>query len=144
MRIAFSRKLLGITIAVLWVVALGSAAGAIDSKHRARELFVTLERLNGQRDNLEVEWGQLQLEQSVAFVLCDVEERSSVEAAELVGAPEATLRSRLFHARNMRRVSLEQDVFRLTTRTCSSAPPRPCATRTTGSAKAPASRAPVS
>ncbi len=67
MRIAsrlMSRKLLPITVAVLWVFALGSAAGAIYSKHRARELFVTLERLNNQRDNLEVEWGQLQLEQS--------------------------------------------------------------------------------
>jgi cell division protein FtsL len=48
----------------LWVAALGSAAGAIYSKHRARELFVTLERLNNNRDTLEVEWGQLQLEQS--------------------------------------------------------------------------------
>jgi cell division protein FtsL len=62
--VTMSRKLLGITLAVLWVVALGSAAGAIYSKHRARELFVALERLNNQRDNLEVEWGQLQLEQS--------------------------------------------------------------------------------
>ena len=58
------RKFLPIMVAVLWVIALGSAAGAIYSKHRARELFVTLERLNNQRDNLEVEWGQLQLEQS--------------------------------------------------------------------------------
>ena len=64
MRIVNSRKLLGMVVTVLWVVALGSAAGAIYSKHRARELFVTLERLNNQRDNLEVEWGQLQLEQS--------------------------------------------------------------------------------
>jgi cell division protein FtsL len=62
--VAVSRKLLTITTVVLWVIALGSAAGAIYSKHRARELFVTLERLNNQRDNLEVEWGQLQLEQS--------------------------------------------------------------------------------
>jgi len=59
-----SPKILAISLAVLWVVALGSAAGAIYSKHRARELFVTLERLNNQRDTLEVEWGQLQLEQS--------------------------------------------------------------------------------
>jgi len=59
-----SRKLLSIAIVALWVAALGSAAGAIYSKHRARELFVQLERLNNQRDNLEVEWGQLQLEQS--------------------------------------------------------------------------------
>ena len=61
---AASRKLLTMTTIALWVIALGSAAGAIYSKHRARELFVTLERLNNQRDNLEVEWGQLQLEQS--------------------------------------------------------------------------------
>ena len=59
-----SPKILVVTLAVLWMVALGSAAGAIYSKHRARELFVTLERLNRERDTLEVEWGQLQLEQS--------------------------------------------------------------------------------
>jgi cell division protein FtsL len=61
---AVSPKILILTLAVLWMVALGSAAGAIYSKHRARELFVTLERLNRERDTLEVEWGQLQLEQS--------------------------------------------------------------------------------
>jgi cell division protein FtsL len=49
---------------LLWLAALGSAAGAIYTKHRARELFVELERLNHKRDNLEIEWGQLQLEQS--------------------------------------------------------------------------------
>jgi cell division protein FtsL len=59
-----SRKLLVIAVPVLWLAALGSAAGAIYSKHRARELFVELERLNGRRDNLQIEWGQLQLEQS--------------------------------------------------------------------------------
>ena len=62
--ITVRRKLLPVMVAVLWVIALGSAAGAVYSKHRARELFVQLERLNNQRDNLEVEWGQLQLEQS--------------------------------------------------------------------------------
>jgi len=59
-----SSKLLTIGLVGLWMLALGSAAGAIYSKHRARELFIALERLNNQRDNLEVEWGQLQLEQS--------------------------------------------------------------------------------
>jgi cell division protein FtsL len=57
-------KLMALALMALWVAALASAAGAIYSKHRARELFVTLERLNSERDNLEVEWGQLQLEQS--------------------------------------------------------------------------------
>jgi cell division protein FtsL len=59
-----SRKLVAVAIALLWLAALGSAAGAIYSKHRARELFVELESLNARRDNLEIEWGQLQLEQS--------------------------------------------------------------------------------
>jgi cell division protein FtsL len=49
---------------LLWFGALASAAGAIYAKHRARELFVELEKLNTRRDNLEIEWGQLQLEQS--------------------------------------------------------------------------------
>jgi len=56
--------LLAVAVPILWVVALGSAAGAIWCKHRARELFVELEALNARRDNLEIEWGQLQLEQS--------------------------------------------------------------------------------
>ena len=53
-----------IVVSVLWVGALGSAAGAIYCKHRARQMFVELEQLNARRDNLEIEWGQLQLEQS--------------------------------------------------------------------------------
>ena len=59
-----SGKVLVIVVAVLWVGALGSAAGAIYCKHRAREMFIQLEQLNARRDNLEIEWGQLQLEQS--------------------------------------------------------------------------------
>jgi cell division protein FtsL len=63
MRIA-TPKLLTLVIVALWTAVLLSAAGAVYSKHRARELFVTLERLNRQRDTLQIEWGQLQLEQS--------------------------------------------------------------------------------
>ena len=59
-----SGKVLVAVVAVLWVGALGSAAGAIYCKHRAREMFVELEQLNARRDNIEIEWGQLQLEQS--------------------------------------------------------------------------------
>jgi cell division protein FtsL len=57
-------KLTTIAVAVLWAAVLACAAGAVYSKHRSRELFVQLERLNNQRDTLEIEWGQLQLEQS--------------------------------------------------------------------------------
>jgi cell division protein FtsL len=58
------KRLLWIVLPVLWVAALGSAAAAVYLKHRSRELFVELERLDTRRDNLDIEWGQLQLEQS--------------------------------------------------------------------------------
>jgi len=59
-----SRGSLTLAVALLWVAVLGSAALGVWSKHRARELFVELETLNARRDNLDIEWGQLQLEQS--------------------------------------------------------------------------------
>lgn len=54
----------------------------------------------------------LPLDQRVAFVLCDVEERTAGEAAEIAGAPEATMRTRLFHARKKLRAALEQEGIR--------------------------------
>jgi cell division protein FtsL len=59
-----SDKVLVFLVPILWVGALGSAAGVIYCKHRARQTFIELEQLNARRDNLEIEWGQLQLEQS--------------------------------------------------------------------------------
>lgn len=50
---------------------------------------------------------QLPLDQRVAFVLCEVEERTSREAAEIVGAPEGTVRTRLFHAKKKLREILQ-------------------------------------
>ena len=57
-------RVLWLALPVLWVAALGSAAAAVYLKHRSREMFVQLERLDTRRDNLDIEWGQLQLEQS--------------------------------------------------------------------------------
>jgi RNA polymerase sigma-70 factor, ECF subfamily len=50
-------------------------------------------------------------EQRLAFVLCEVEERSSKEAAELMNVPEATARTRLFHAKRKLRDWLEKEGF---------------------------------
>ncbi len=59
-----SRRALLIALPLLWLATLAAAAGTIYCKHRARQLFVELEGLNARRDNLQIEWGQLQLEQS--------------------------------------------------------------------------------
>jgi cell division protein FtsL len=62
---------------LLWCAVLGSAAGAIWSKYRARELFVQLERLRSDRDALDAEWGRLQLEQSAWSTYAFVERVAS-------------------------------------------------------------------
>ena len=62
---------------LLWCAVLGSAAGAIWSKYRARELFVQLERLHSDRDALDAEWGRLQLEQSAWCAYAFVERVAS-------------------------------------------------------------------
>lgn len=54
----------------------------------------------------------LPLDQRVAFVLCEVEERTSREVAEIVGAPEGTVRTRVFHAKKKLREELERGGFR--------------------------------
>jgi cell division protein FtsL len=59
-----SQRIVFLALPVLWAAALGSAAAAVYIKHRSREAFIELERLDTRRDNLEIEWGQLQLEQS--------------------------------------------------------------------------------
>lgn len=49
---------------LLIVAVLTSAMLVVYSKHNNRLLFVELESLNSLRDKMNIEWGQLQLEQS--------------------------------------------------------------------------------
>jgi cell division protein FtsL len=84
-----ARRILTIAIPVLWFAALGSGAAAIYCKHRARETFVELERLNARRDNLEIEWGQLQLEQSAWSTHAFVERVASAKLHMAMPAPKA-------------------------------------------------------
>ena len=72
-----SRRLLLLELPLLWCAVLISSAGAIYSKYRARELFVELERLNTRRDELDAEWGRLQLEQSAWSAYAFVERVAS-------------------------------------------------------------------
>lgn len=49
---------------LLLVTVIASAMGAVWSRHESRKLFNELQQLEGDRDAMNVEWGQLQLEQS--------------------------------------------------------------------------------
>jgi len=49
---------------VFAIVCVLSAVALVYTKHESRKLFVELEGLTHERDDLNIEWGQLQIEQS--------------------------------------------------------------------------------
>ena len=51
-------------VLVFAAVCVMSAMALVYTKHEARKLFVELEALSHERDDLNIEWGQLQIEQS--------------------------------------------------------------------------------
>jgi cell division protein FtsL len=51
-------------VALLWLAVLASSLGVVYGKQQARNRFSELQKLTGVRDELDIEWGQLQLEQS--------------------------------------------------------------------------------
>ena len=58
------KSLLPILLPVLWLAVLATSVQVIYARHQARALFVRLEKLNAERDALDMDWGRLQLEQS--------------------------------------------------------------------------------
>ena len=84
-----SRAVLLLVLPLLWLAVLASAAGAIYCEHRSRELFIQLEALNGRRDNLQIEWGQLQLEQSAWSSHAFVERVASTRLHMAMPAPQS-------------------------------------------------------
>ncbi|MGQ0429697.1 MAG: cell division protein FtsL [Gammaproteobacteria bacterium] len=59
-----SRRWLMAALPVLWLAVLASAIAVVRARHEARTYFVQLEQLSAERDRLNIEWSQLQLEQS--------------------------------------------------------------------------------
>jgi RNA polymerase sigma-70 factor (ECF subfamily) len=59
-------------------------------------------------DRLWAALDELPIDQRVVFVLCEVEQRTSIEVSGIVGAPEGTVRTRLFHAKRKLREMLEE------------------------------------
>lgn len=49
---------------LLMVMAMLCAMGVVTSQHKARKMFVDLQQEESLAKRMEVEWGQLQLEQS--------------------------------------------------------------------------------
>lgn len=49
---------------LLLLAAIISALGVVTSQHKARKLFITLQQEKERAQQMDIEWGQLQLEQS--------------------------------------------------------------------------------
>jgi RNA polymerase sigma-70 factor, ECF subfamily len=73
-----------------------SPPAAPDIELQRRELAVQLTRA----------LDALPLSQRAAFILCEVEERSSAEAGEILGEKAGTVRARVFHAKRALRERL--------------------------------------
>jgi len=68
---------------VFAVVCVISAIALVYTKHESRKLFVELEQLTTERDELNIEWGQLQIEQSTWATHARIE-RVALEELSLV------------------------------------------------------------
>lgn len=64
-----SLVLLGLTTALL----LGSALSLVYARHEARRLFIEQQQLTAERDDLNIDWGRLQIEHSTLALPARVE-----------------------------------------------------------------------
>jgi cell division protein FtsL len=77
-----------LSIAVLWLLLLVSAIAVVWSKHEARSMFIQLQGLHSERDALDIEWGQLKLEQSAWSTHGRVEQTARADLKMLIPRPD--------------------------------------------------------
>ena len=75
-------------VSIFAAVCVVSALALVYTKHEARKLFVELEQLTTERDELNIEWGQLQIEQSTWATHARIEQLATDDLA--LTRPKAT------------------------------------------------------
>lgn len=76
-----------VVMSVLWVTLLAAAIAVVWSKHEARSLFIELQGLHAERDALDIEWGQLKLEQSAWAMHGRVEQTARLNLKMVIPQP---------------------------------------------------------
>ena len=76
------------SVAVIALAVCVTAIGVVVTKHEARSLFIQLQGLNSDRDALEIEWGQLKLEQSAWATHGRVEQTARVDLRMVIPRPD--------------------------------------------------------
>ncbi|MDP2783381.1 MAG: cell division protein FtsL [Sulfurimicrobium sp.] len=75
---------------LLMVMAVICAMGVVTSQHKARKMFVDLQQEESLAKQMEVEWGQLQLEQSTWAMHARIEKIASSYLQMKVADPAKT------------------------------------------------------
>jgi len=78
----------GFLIPVLLSATVATAMGGVYTKHQSRKLFNELQALHAERDAMNVEWGQLQLEQSTYTTYGKVESAARTRLGMEIPGPQ--------------------------------------------------------
>jgi len=76
---------------LLLLAIVATAMGAAYAKHQSRKLFIELQALESERDAMNVEWGQLQLEQSTHTTHGKVEEAARKRLGMKIPGPQQVM-----------------------------------------------------
>jgi len=68
-----SRRVEYVLLGSITALLIGSAFSLVYARHEARKLFIDLQRLTTERDNLNIDWGRLQIEHSTLALPARVE-----------------------------------------------------------------------
>ncbi len=79
------------SVVLLIIAVLASALGVVAGRHESRKAFVELQALERERDAMNEEWGQLQLEQATWGTHARVEELARQRLDMWPPPPESTL-----------------------------------------------------
>ena len=85
-RLRGTALLVGLLLAVA-----ATALGLVYTKHQSRRLFIELQSLQQQRDELEIEWAQLTLEQSTLAAEAVVDYEARTQLGMTVPDPQAVV-----------------------------------------------------
>jgi cell division protein FtsL len=71
--VVLSRRLSLLLLALTTALVLGSALSLVYARHEGRRLFIEHQQLTAERDDLNIDWGRLQIEHSTLALPARVE-----------------------------------------------------------------------
>ncbi len=78
-------------LGLLLLVVLSTAVSVVYARHESRKLFVELQQLEKERDELNVDWGRLQLEQGAWSAHGRVEQIAREKLSMRIPSPAKTV-----------------------------------------------------